>query len=95
MIAETHIATEKSAVYMKQLCRHFGHKAQVEFTDERGSVLFPFGSCTLQAEPSSLVLKVEADDADNLSRLKQVVGSHLERFAFRETLRVEWPEQTA
>lgn len=92
MIAETRVSTEKSAVYMKQLCRHFGHKAQVEFSDQHGQVLFPFGTCTMQAEPSLLVLHVEADDADNIARLKDVVGGHLERFAFREELRVEWPE---
>jgi hypothetical protein len=50
MRSTTAIETPDAGVYLKQLCRHFGH------------------------------------------RVENVVGSHLERFGFREELRVTWPE---
>ena len=91
MIAETRVVTDKPAIYMKQLCRHFGHKVAVEFDDEHGSIQFPFGLCELTAEPNVLVMRVDAGNDEDFARIKGVVGGHLERFAFREELQVQWP----
>ena len=33
-----HVATAKPGPYMKQLCRHFGHRNEVTFDDERGEI---------------------------------------------------------
>ena len=30
------VATDESARFMKQLCRHFGHKLEVELDETRG-----------------------------------------------------------
>jgi uncharacterized protein len=89
--SHSRVATEKPAPYMKQLCKHFGHKVQATFDDERGTIHMPMGTCHLVAvEPGVLAIALTADDADSLTRLKHVIGSHLERFGRRDSLRVHW-----
>lgn len=93
MKAEAHISTERASHYIKTLCRHFSHKVQAEFNDTRGDVKFPFGDCEMTAEPGELVLRVQAEDEDSLDRLQEVVGGHLEEFAYRgETIAVQWQD---
>jgi hypothetical protein len=85
------VATEKPAPYMKQLCRHFGHKVDASFDDERGSITFAMGRCGLDAtQPGILQLHVEAEDAAGIERTQNVIGSHLERFGRRDALSVSW-----
>jgi hypothetical protein len=51
----------------------------------------PMGLCRLDATAhDSLHLKLSAEDADQLARLEQVVGSHLERFGRRDELAVSF-----
>lgn len=83
----SHVQTARASQYLQQLCKHFGHKVQVEFDSNNGSVTFPFGICSLQAKEDELILSVDGSNAD---KLEQVIGSHLERFAFRESLTVTW-----
>jgi hypothetical protein len=86
----SHVATAKAVVYMKQLCRHFGHKCQVEWTDTDGWIEFPYGRCDLQVRTDLLEIRTSADEDASLARLEKVIGVHLERFAFREALDIEW-----
>lgn len=81
------IHTTKAGSYLRQLCRHFGHKVPVEFDARQGSISLPFGTCDLLARTEALILAVSGDD---IEKLEQVIGSHLERFAFRESLDVTW-----
>jgi uncharacterized protein len=90
MQSHARVPTDKSATYMKQLCRHFGHRVRTDWTDESGRIEFDFGVCELRAEPDALVLAGTADDDESVTRLENVVGSHLERFAHREELHVSW-----
>lgn len=83
----SHLRTPKASQYLQQLCKHFGHKVPVDFDKEQGSITLPFGACELRAREGELTLTVSGDDID---KLEQVIGSHLERFAFRETLSVSW-----
>jgi hypothetical protein len=89
--SEARVATSKPAPYMKQLCKHFGHKVEATFDDERGAIHMPMGLCELDAtSPDNLHLTLSAEDADQLARLEQVVGSHLERFGRRDALAVSF-----
>ena len=89
--SQASVATTKPAPYMKQLCKHFGHKVETTFDDERGTIRMPMGLCELDATaPDSLHLKLSAEDAEQLARLEQVVGSHLERFGRRDELAVSF-----
>lgn len=90
MLSEARVPTSRSSIYLKQLCRHFGHRLPAEVTGELGQIAFPYGSCELRAEPDELVLRVRAEDEEALARLEDVVGRHLERFGHREELKVSW-----
>ena len=81
------VQTPKASQYLQQLCKHFGHKVPVEFDTAKGSIALPFGTCELLAREDELILTVTGEDSD---KLEQVIGSHLERFAFREHLEVTW-----
>jgi hypothetical protein len=85
------VATEKPVPYMKQLCKHFGHKIEARFTEEDGEIVFGMGVCRLDATGAdALVLHATSDDDAGLERLEGVVGSHLERFGKRDALAVAW-----
>tara|TARA_R110001599_G_scaffold183562_1_gene376837 strand:+ start:1444 stop:1728 length:285 start_codon:yes stop_codon:yes gene_type:complete len=83
----SYIQTAKADSYLRQLCKHFGHKVPVEFVAQKGFISLPFGTCDLLAQAGALTLTVSGDD---IEKLEQVIGSHLERFAFRESLDVTW-----
>jgi hypothetical protein len=91
-IAEARVATDMPRRYLGQLCKHFQHKLPVELTDTHGRIDFPMGVCTLDAEaaPGTLLMRVTTEDDAALAALEGVVGRHLERFAFREPLTVQW-----
>ncbi len=92
MRSTTTIVTPNASVYLKQLCRHFGHRVETTFDDHAGRIIFAFGECELHASGDGLELTAIAENREARERVESVVGSHLERFAFREELRVTWPK---
>jgi hypothetical protein len=84
------VATDKPVPYMRQLCKHFGHKVDASFDDDSGYIQFEFGRCDLRARDGVLDLTVSAADEDGRERMRMVVGSHLERFGRRDGLTVTW-----
>ena len=93
MTAHAQIETPKSSRYLQALCGHFSRKTAADYDAHRGKVTFDFGHCDLQAEPDTLVLRAEADSEADLERVKQVIGSHLERFAAKDDLKVQWSSE--
>lgn len=88
--SQTGVATSSARRYLTQLCRHFAHRLPVSLAESHGRISFETGICTLAAEPSALDIRVLAADATELDRLRGMVARHLERFAFRETLVMQW-----
>ena len=88
--SNAHIETERASRYLQQLCKHFAHKLTVEFTPEQGRIEFSIGTCRLAAKDRVLTLDAEAQDDATLTQLQGVVDRHLQRFAFREEMRIEW-----
>lgn len=84
------VATASASRYLQQLCKHFGHKVEASFDERAGTIRFSIGDCRLLAEGEALRLALAAPDGEALLQLQDVVGSHLLRFAFRESLMVEW-----
>ncbi len=84
------VATDKPVPYMRQLCKHFGHKVDASFGDDTGYIQFDFGRCDLHANSGTLTLDVSAADAESHERMERVIGSHLERFGRRDELSVAW-----
>lgn len=83
----SHVKTTKASRYLQQLCKHFGHKVSVEFDAHQGSITLPFGTCALLAKEDALTLTVSGVATEKLER---VIGDHLERFAFREEIKIKW-----
>jgi hypothetical protein len=84
------VATDKPVAYMRQLCKHFGHKVDASFGDDSGYIQFEFGRCELDTSDRTLKLEVSANDAESHQRMERVIGSHLERFGRRDELSVTW-----
>jgi uncharacterized protein len=84
------VSTEKPVPYMRQLCKHFGHKVDAVCIDDSGYINFEAGRCDLRAGDGELLLTVTAETEENRERLRNVVGSHLERFGRRDELSVTW-----
>lgn len=85
------VPTENGSKYLQQLCKHWSHMLTVEFDAQKGTVTFPNAVATMEAQPASLIVTVEAEEAETVERMKGVVADHLNRFAFREApLPFDW-----
>ena len=91
MTSEARVATSTPERYVTRLCKHFAHKTDATWEGSHGQMVFPGGTCTLDAEPGVLVLRMSGEDAGSVLRLEDVVARHLIRFAEgREELVVSW-----
>ena len=85
------VPTENGWKYVQQLCKHWSHKLDVELGEKSGIVRFSDAVATMSADDQALTVEVEAASDDVLERMKGVVSSHLDRFAFREApLPFDW-----
>jgi uncharacterized protein len=84
------VATDKPVPYMRQLCKHFGHKVDASYGGDSGYIQFDFGRCELHTADGTLTLEVSAPDPESHERMERVIGSHLERFGRRDGLSVTW-----
>lgn len=92
---ETTIELSDAQRYMKQLCRHFGHKVDVTFDDVAGIKRMPGMRCTMTAvEPTRLHVEIDAESAERAERQQGVIERHLVKFAFREELTFDWSAPT-
>jgi hypothetical protein len=89
-IAKASVPTANAAKYMQQLCKHWSHKLEVDLSEQRGVVKFPAAVATFDAGADALQVTIEGEDGE-VERMKGVVSSHLDRFAFREApLTFDW-----
>lgn len=85
------IATENASRYLQQLCKHWAHRFDVTFDSLQGHIVFSADeSLGLAATDSALTLILSVAQDSDSKQMQQVVTEHLERFAFRETLIVQW-----
>src|SRR5271157_111829 len=83
--------TPSGSKYLQQLCKHWGRKFEVEFSETKGQVRFPSAVATMEASEDALLVYIETEDAELVERLKEIVAKHLDRFAFQEVpLPFEW-----
>ena len=97
------VPTANGSRYLQQLCKHWAHNLQVDYTAERGTVVFPRdargadwpgdGLVTMVAEAATLECRIDASAPGQLDGLKGALARHLDRFAFREApLRFDWQD---
>ncbi len=74
-----------------------GHRDQapppvqgVGWSDSSGEIRFTHGTCTVQATPTALLLRVDADDEDSLRRLQDGITRRLETIGRRDHFTVDW-----
>lgn len=85
------VPTENGWKYLQQLCKHWSHKLDVELGEKSGIVRFSEAVATMNADDKALTVEIEAASDEILQRMKGVLSSHLDRFAFREApLPFEW-----
>ena len=85
------VPTDSGWKYLQQLCKHWAHKLEVELTDHKGVVKFAEATAVMTSEGHALTVEIEAQSDEVLERMKGVVSSHLDRFAFREApLPFDW-----
>ena len=89
---QTTVATPKAAAYVAQLAKHFAHKIEVEQNGDLTVFHFSFGTGQADVSDGQLTLTAVAETPDQMTKLAHVLGSHLERFAFRENLSLVWPK---
>ncbi len=88
--SEARVAMETPARYLSQLCKHFQHRRPVILGDTAGEIAFEGGTCRLEATADTLLMRLDAADAETGARLEEVVARHLLRFAFRHPPEVRW-----
>ncbi len=99
--ATASVPTASASKYLQQLCKHWEHNLQVEFTPENGTVIFPRDArganhpgdavVTFNVAETGLEIRVDASSDEQLEGLKGAVARHLDRFAFREApLTFDW-----
>ena len=76
--------TPNASRYLQQLCKHFGHKVEASFDETSGRIAFPATTATLAATPARLTVVLDVQDPGEVARMREVIASHLRRFAFRE-----------
>ena len=90
-IAMANVPTVNAAKYMQQLCKHWSHKLEVDLSEQGGVVKFPAAVATFEPGPEALKVTIEGEEGEAVERMKGVIASHLDRFAFREApLKFDW-----
>ncbi len=93
-VSVARVPTGSASRYLQQLAKHWSHKMEVSFTAEEGRIAFPGGSVLeMKAESDTLDVVLTIPDGDDVERMRDVVSSHFDRFAFREApLTFDWRE---
>lgn len=95
------VRTTSASKYLQQLCKHWQHNLQVEFTPDNGTVIFPRDArgadhpgdavVTFNVAEGGLAVRIDASSDAQLDALEGAVARHLDRFAFREApLAFDW-----
>jgi len=91
------VPTQSASRYLQQLAKHWSHNMTVTFSEEEGVITFPNESrLEMRASDDTLDLLLRVPDGEDSARMRDVVASHLDRFAFREApLTFDWQDRDA
>jgi hypothetical protein len=78
-------------MHMGEALAHNDVRVTVEWTDTHGVLrMDPWGTCTVDATATALVLRAEADDEVSLRCIQDIVTRDIDRFGRRDQLTVRW-----
>lgn len=84
------VPTTHASRYLQQLCKHWAHKFEVDFTPEIGRInLGENRIVSLKASEHDLTTTIDTPES-SIAQMEEVVASHIVRFAFREELVFNW-----
>ncbi|MEG3084589.1 DUF2218 domain-containing protein [Sphingomonas sp. PB2P12] len=91
-ISVARVPTRSASRYLQQLAKHWSHKMEVIFSEEEGRITFPNGAIVeMHADTDALDVALTVPAGEDVDRMRRVVASHLDRFAFREApLTFDW-----
>ena len=84
------VGTAHASRYLQQLAKHWSHRFETEFDQHSARIALPLGETRLAASDEALTIDLSVPDPATLPDFHAVIVRHLERFAFRETLRIDW-----
>ena len=81
-------ATANGARYIAQLAKHWSHRFSVELDEAGATIPFEPGRRTARLEADADRIRITLDlvdsTPDDVTRIKGVLATHLDRLAFRE-----------
>jgi hypothetical protein len=88
------VPTTSASRYLQQLAKHWSHKMEVSFSEQEATIAFPNGATLdLRADGATLDVRLAVPEDGDAARMREVVATHLDRFAFREApLTFDWRE---
>lgn len=94
--ASGRMTSANSSKYLQQLCKHWSHKAEVEFNETHGRINFSDGkSVEMSATQDYLSIVATMGARGDLEHWKQIIEQHLLRFAFREDCTPIWDQSSS
>ncbi|MEZ5882729.1 MAG: DUF2218 domain-containing protein [Paracoccaceae bacterium] len=84
LVSTAYYPTENASKYIQQLCKHFAHKVEAGYADNRGHAALPPGPAEMIADPAGLTVRVSAPDLKGIIQARFAIDSHLVTFAHRE-----------
>ncbi|MBB3692500.1 DUF2218 domain-containing protein [Sphingomonas sp. BK580] len=93
-VSVARVPTHSASRYLQQLAKHWSHKMTVRYSAEAGEIDFPNGArLAMRADSDTLDVVLTVPEGEDVARMREVVSSHLDRFAFREApLTFDWHE---
>ncbi|MEG3169249.1 DUF2218 domain-containing protein [Sphingomonas sp. LB3N6] len=91
-VSVARVPTHSASKYLQQLAKHWSHKMEVTFSEKEGRIAFPNGAVLeMRADIETLDVALSVPESEDVDRMRGVVSSHLDRFAFREApLTFDW-----
>ncbi len=83
--------TSEGAALIGRTAKHFAHKVPVTTEDGHASIQTRFGRAELTARSDGIAIALTPVDSDSGPALRDVIASHLTRFA-RTPLELSWED---
>ena len=93
MKAVAFVKTDTPSKYINRLCKHFAHKAAVNYNDDGGEIIFEIGKGCILKHDDGLLLTAEAEQQENLEGVIDIMDRHFVRIAWQEEVTLDWKQE--